>query len=124
MTQPNTQRCITTWEWHVLPFSGMCPFSGNPQTGSQLAILYRPGRTFLEVYALNAYIEDFKGGRGVVRDMEGMIQVIAQDCANTLDTGVTVGAYIRLHDGNAMTVMCQAMPKYQFSARAGNLAMR
>jgi NADPH-dependent 7-cyano-7-deazaguanine reductase QueF len=93
----------------------MCPFSHNPQTGSQLAILYRPQRTFLEVYALNAYIEDFKGGRGGVRDMEGMIQTIAQDCANMLDTCVSVGALIRLHDGNSMCVMCDAMPRYRFS---------
>lgn len=116
MTQPNTQRGIQTWEWHILPFYGMCPFSGNPQAGSQLAILYCPERTFLEVYALNAYVQDYQGGRGDVRDMEGMIQQTAQDCANALDTLVTVGAFIRLHDGNVMTVMCQAMPKYQFSA--------
>lgn len=119
MTQPNTQRGIQTWEWHILPFSGMCPFSGNPQAGSQLAILYCPERTFLEVYALNAYVQDYKDGRGDVRDMEGMIQSVAQDCANALDTGVTVGAFIRLHDGSAMTVMCQAMPSYQLSAQAG-----
>jgi NADPH-dependent 7-cyano-7-deazaguanine reductase QueF len=118
MTQPNTQRAISTWEWHILPFSGMCPFSGNPQAGSQLVILYRPERTFLEVYALNAYIEDYKGGRDGVRDMEGMIQQTAQDCANVLDTPVSVGAFIRLHDGNAMTVMCQGVPKYRFWGQA------
>lgn len=115
MTQPNTQR-VPTWEWHILPFRGMCPFSGNPQAGSQLVILYRPERTFLEVYALNAYVASFKGGRGEIRDMEGMIQTIAQDCANVLDTCVSVGAFIRLHDGNSMCVTCQAMPQYQFSA--------
>lgn len=114
MTQPNTKRGIATWEWHILPFSDMCPFSHNPQAGSQLVILYRPERTFLEVYALDAYVQDYKGGRDGVRDMEGMIQQIAQDCANVLDTCVTVGAFIHLHDGNTMTVMCQTMPCYRF----------
>lgn len=113
-TQPNTQRGVFTLEAHVIPFSDLCPFSHNPQEGSHLIILYRPERTFLEVYALEAYVNDYKGGRGAVRDMEGMIQQVAQDCANALDTCVTVGAVIRRHDGNTMLVMSQTMPCYQF----------
>lgn len=113
-TQPNLRRDICALEWHVLPFSNLCPFSHNPQRGSQLVILYQPARTFLEVYALHAYIEDFKGGRGDVRDMEGMIAQVAQDCANALDTLVTVGGMIRLHDGNTMMVIRQASPRYRF----------
>jgi NADPH-dependent 7-cyano-7-deazaguanine reductase QueF len=121
-TQPNHNRAIPALEWHILPFSGLCPFSGNPQAGSQLAILYQPRRTFLEVYALDAYVQDFKGGRGEVRDMEGMLAQVAQDCANVLDTLVTVGGMIRLHDGNTMMVIRQAVPCYRFleySAQAG-----
>lgn len=116
MTQRNTQRGIPVTEWHILPFSDMCPFSHNPQVGSYLSILYQPERTFLEVYTLEAYVNDYKGGRGDVRDMEGMIQRVAQDCANVLDTGVCVGAMIRLHDGNTMIVMARAMPCYTFMA--------
>ncbi len=78
LTQPKTLEQSLD-EWHILPFSGLCPFSGNPQIGSKLCILYRPTACFLEVYSLRAYVNSYTGGKGAIRDMEGAIQQMAQD---------------------------------------------
>lgn len=109
LTQPR-QSAVSTLEWHILPLPSMCPVSGNPQPGSVLIALYQPVGCYLEVYSLHQHIHTFIGGKGAIRDMEGAIQQIAQDCAATLDTLVTVGAVIRLQRGDTMLLMCQGQP--------------
>lgn len=107
LTQPCTST-ISTFEWHILPLPSMCPVSGNPQPGSTLFVLYKPATAFLEVYSLRADVNAYIGGRGAIRDMEGTIQAIAQDCANAIKTYVVVGAIIRLQRGDTMALMCSA----------------
>jgi NADPH-dependent 7-cyano-7-deazaguanine reductase QueF len=89
----------------------MCPISGNPQEGSLIIISYHPRTLFLEVDSLQHYILSYKGGRGDIRDMEGMIQQIAQDCAQTIQTRVTVKATINLQRGASMTVVTIGRPE-------------
>ena len=108
-----TQPCLSsveTFEWHILPLPPMCPVSDNPQPGSTLFVLYRPVTSFLEVYSLRTDINTYIGGRGAIRDMEGTIQQIAQDCSNAIQAYVVVGAIIRLQRGDSMALMCNALP--------------
>lgn len=109
-----TQPCLSTvntFEWHILPLPSMCPVSGNPQPGSTLFVLYKPQSAFLEVYSLHADVKEYIGGRPPIRDMEGTIQQIAQDCADAIQTYVVVGAIIRLQRGDTMALMCSALPR-------------
>jgi 7-cyano-7-deazaguanine reductase len=110
LTQPCTAT-ISTFEWHILPLPSMCPVSRNPQPGSALYVLYQPKACFLEVYSLRAYVNSYIGGKGAIRDMEGTIQRIAQDCANALDVPVCIGAWIVLQRRDAMALVCNAIPQ-------------
>lgn len=65
----------------------------------------------LEVYSLKKYVDEYIGGRGAIRDMEGMIQQIAQDCANAIGAYVRVDAQIILQRGDTMRVVAKAFPK-------------
>lgn len=108
LTQPNTRPHVATHERHDLPFSGLCPFSGNPQEGSILTIEYIPESVFLEVYSLKKYIDSYRGGKGDIRDMEGMVQQTCLDMARTLKTRVTVTAHIRLQNDDTMILVCES----------------
>lgn len=110
-TQPNENRCSVTWVTHSLSIPQCCPVTRNPQPGSELTILYSPLKTLLEVAALRAYIDSYQGGRGDVRSMEGMIQNIAQDCADCINQVVKAVAELNLEPNQKMTVECVANPK-------------
>jgi len=92
----------TMIESHILDIPPCCPVSKNPRPGSTISITYTPQGCSLEIGALIAYIHSFRGGlydehgQLVVRDMEGMIQRIAQECADVLGTDVTVEANLQL----------------------------
>jgi NADPH-dependent 7-cyano-7-deazaguanine reductase QueF len=106
-TQPNTRPGVAIWQSHTLALPSCCPVSGNPQPGSTITLSYSACDTFLEVYSLRKYIESYIGGREAIRDMEGMVQAIATDCAAML--GVTVLAYadIVLQRGDRMVIICR-----------------
>jgi hypothetical protein len=84
--------------------------SANPRAGSEIEIEYEPQARILEVAALRAYVDSFIGGKGEVRSMEGMIQQIAQDCANYVGTRVTVRARLLLEPNQRMELECRAFP--------------
>ena len=108
MRQPNESRCYTTTQKQTLALPACCPISGNPLEGSEIDITYKPGRWHLEVEALHQYIQSYKGGRGDVRSMEGMIQQIAQDCAETLEVDVVVEARLVIAPGpQKMHLVCE-----------------
>jgi NADPH-dependent 7-cyano-7-deazaguanine reductase QueF len=100
-TQPNntTGNAIET---HTLPIPPCCPVSKNPRPGSTITISYTPIGKSLEIASLFAYIHVFRGGlydehgQLVIRDMEGMIQRIADDCASLLGVDVEVIADLHL----------------------------
>lgn len=106
LTQPNTLPHIPLWNCHTLTLPPCCPISGNPQPGSYVLIGYYARGAFLEVYSLRKYIESFIGGREQIRDMEGMIQTLATDCAAAIDAPVLCWADIVLQRGDRMTVLC------------------
>lgn len=89
-------------EVHILDIPSCCPVSKNPRPGSKITISYYPGGQSLEIASLIAFIHSFRGGlyddagQLVVRDMEGMIDRIAQECANSLGLAVTVQADLQL----------------------------
>jgi NADPH-dependent 7-cyano-7-deazaguanine reductase QueF len=115
-TQPNEARCACTQVTHTLSLPACCPVSQNPQPGSTLEIKYIPHLYLLEVQALRDYIDSYQGGRGDVRSMEGMIQAIAQDCANCIRMEVSVIAQLVLLPAQSMTVDCLARPRSAKSA--------
>lgn len=89
-------------EIHILDIPPCCPVSKNPRPGSKITISYCPAGQSLEIASLIAYIHSFRGGlydssgQLVVRDMEGMIDRIASECANILQLKVTVQADLEL----------------------------
>jgi NADPH-dependent 7-cyano-7-deazaguanine reductase QueF len=89
-------------EEHTLDLSSCCPVSKNLRPGSKITISYVPAGKSLEIASLIAYIHSFKNGwhdgtgQFVVRDMEGMICRIAQDCTNILLVPVVVKADLYL----------------------------
>ena len=110
-TQPNERHCANTYETHILALPECCPRSKNPRPGSTVAIRYMAGPLFLEVASLYAYIDSFRGGRGAVRSMEGMVQTIAQDCADALRRPVEAKARLYLLPNQRMVVRCHADPR-------------
>lgn len=107
-TQPNQHPEIKLYEQHIVPLPPCCPVSGNPQAGSTITISYTPAACFLEVYSLQKFVNSFVGGREGVRDMEGMIQTIARDCANLLGVPVKVRADLNLQPGQRMILRVKA----------------
>jgi NADPH-dependent 7-cyano-7-deazaguanine reductase QueF len=95
---------------HELQLPKCCPRSGNPFPGSFIQISYRPDKLILEVASLKEYIASYVGGRGDVRSMEGMIQNITQDCANTVRCSVEVTADLKIEPEQRLLVMCTAHP--------------
>lgn len=98
-------------EVHSLELPQCCPVSKNPFPGSNIKICYRPRRLVLEVAALKAYINQFRGGLKddsgaiVVRDMEAMISRIAQDCASAAGVPVTVCADLAIMPRQSMYIL-------------------
>lgn len=109
-TVPNEARCLWTRETHYLDVPSCCPVSGNPIPLSTVKITYEPNKVILEVESLRAYIDSYKGGRGEVRSMEGMIQTIAQDAANILRVYVRVKACLSIKPHQKMLLKCAASP--------------
>src|SRR5687768_13944584 len=109
-TQPNEKRCNRTTSTHILDLKPCCPISENPTLGSTAEINYEAGEYLLEVAALKAYVDDFVGGRGDVRSMEGMIQTIAQDCSDVLHCRVWVKANLLINPSQRMILECSAYP--------------
>lgn len=110
-TQPNEERCHSMKSVHALDLKPCCPMSGNPLAGSIIEIEYRADRHLLEVEALRQYVDSYIGGRGDVRSMEGMIQQITQDCANTLGCMVHVTARLNIAPEQRMILECAAHAK-------------
>lgn len=76
-----------------------CPVSRNPQSGS-VTVRFRPHGQVLEVYSMENYLKSFVGGHASgERNMEGMIEKIACDCAAALGVRVRVRADMVLDTG-------------------------
>src|SRR5258708_39212989 len=104
-------------ESHVLDIPQCCPVSHNPLSGSTITICYRPMDTVLDVIPLPIYIRSFIGGlRNAageieVRDMEHMIQRIANDCCQAVGVPVRVYARLLLRPTQTMLLKDRAYPK-------------
>ena len=75
---------------HSVDVPPCCPASGNPLLGSTLVISYRPNGVVLPVEALADMVSEYVGGHEAVREMEGMIQHIADRVSGMI--GVRVRA--------------------------------
>lgn len=62
----------------------------------------------LEVASLREYVDSYKGGKGDIRSMEGMIQQITQDCANAVKTVCHVRAELVIEPNQEMILDCSA----------------
>lgn len=110
-TQPNERRTGTaTRITHTVPIPPCCTVSQNPRPGSTFAVSYTAGDVFLEVASLYATVWSYRGGKGDVRSMEGMVQALAQECANAVGVRVEVVAELVLVPDQRMTVATSAIP--------------
>lgn len=106
----------TAREQHTLEIPPCCPVSKNPRPGSTITISYVPCGHSLEIASLYAYIHSFVGGLCdeagtlIVRDMEGMLLAIAQQCAQALRQEVTVEAELQLLPRQIMRLTVEAQP--------------
>lgn len=116
-TLPNNTTGRRMFEQHTLDIPPCCPVSKNPRPGSKIVISYRAKEQVLEVASLMAYIYRFVGGLHsasgdlVVRDMEGMLLKIAQDCANKLGVPVRVRAELVLLPRQKASVIARGYPE-------------
>lgn len=110
-TQPNERRCGEMIERHGLYLPKCCPMTENPQPGSMMQIRYRPNDVILEVASLREYVTEYVGGRCDVRSMEGMVQNIAQDCANAVGVKVRIKAKLVLLPEQTMKLTVKAWPR-------------
>lgn len=96
---------------HIVSLPQMCPVSGNPQSGSYVAVRYVPASCYLEVYSFAAYLRRYVGGwlRGDrhIRDMEQVVATIAADCAAAVSVPVRVRARLVL-DTQRLTLTVEA----------------
>lgn len=95
--QPNL-RAERTRVCHSFSLPAMCPVSQNPFPGSVLEVHYTPDACYLEIETLGAYIAEYVGGRGGVRDMEQVIQSVAADCAASVGVRVVCVARLKIAD--------------------------
>lgn len=108
-TVSNEARCEFTEITHVVPIKDFCPISHNP-AGGHIEIKYEPRDLILEVASLRSYCDSYKGGKGEVRSMEGCIQAITQDCADTVGVCVIVTTDLYINPNQGMKLKCTAFP--------------
>lgn len=108
--QPNEGRCAFTEHEHILDLQRGCPVTGNPQPGSTITIASKGTKEFLEVAALRSFVDSYIGGRNDVRSMEGMLQEIAQACANFLKVDVKLTSELLINPAQVMKITCYAFP--------------
>jgi|GEM_PF-3537992 len=82
-------------EIHEIDLPILCHASKNPGAGSTLSIRYCAGETFLELFALENYINGFINHMEV-RDIEYLVQVVALETAHALKVPVEVTATVNL----------------------------
>lgn len=102
VVMPNLKPSVLTRQTHILAIPpACCPIAKQPLEGSTITISYDARNGHLEVMQLEEFIKSFVGGKRnpetgewVVREMEQMIQVITQQCADWLNIKVRVTADI------------------------------
>jgi hypothetical protein len=116
---PDEAPAVPMWIENRLLLPRCCPVSKNPQPGSTLRLRYRARGRVLEVYSLKAYIESFVDGHADgTRNMEAMIQRIAQTCADALQTPVRACAELELVPYQHLRLTCMARPNDLLSGDA------
>lgn len=101
-TLPNRNPLIATRVRLRTPYSGACPVSGYPLAGSWIEIQYAPADCILELSTIAAHLPTYADE---ARDVETIIQMLAQDCAAALGVSVNIAAYYKLRDG--IELWCQ-----------------
>lgn len=96
----STRTCRTDTDTHVshsVSLPECCPISCNPRPGSELVIHYRPNGLVLPVEDLSSWIEEYVGGHpDGVREMETIIQDLAERVSKSIEASVTAVANLRI----------------------------
>lgn len=117
-TIPNITTPHKIFEHHTLDIPPCCPISKNPRPGSILTISYRPDGCSLEIASLIARVHEFVGGlrsdQGelLVRDMEGMLATLADECAQALRVRVRLTASLQLLPRQHMSFVARGFPQW------------
>lgn len=97
-TLPNNTSGRRMFQCLEIAIPSCCPVSKNPREGSKITISYRAKKQVLEMAHLYACIHRFvgglhsEGGSLEIRDMEGMLNRIAWECAQSVGVMVRVRA--------------------------------
>lgn len=110
-TQQNKRICSSIESTHILDLPQCCPVSHNPQPGSIIEISYRAGDKYLEVASLKEYLGTYRGGKGDVRSMEGMIQLVAKECAEAVGVHVECRAMLNIEPQQKMIITTRHTPE-------------
>lgn len=114
---PNNTTGQRMFEQHIIELPPCCPVSQNPRPGSNITISYRAKEFVLDITPLYAYIRAFVGGirdgqgQLLVRDMEGMLLKIANDCAQIVKVPVRVTADLIVLPKQQMNVIARGYPQ-------------
>lgn len=108
---------ITTMISHILDLPVCCPVSHNPAAGSTVSVTYFPNGIVVPVEDLADWIAEYVGGHKTraVRNMEEMIQDLAQRCADEVKVTVRVRANLKIKppfggEMQGMSVFVKAKP--------------
>jgi len=112
---PNERPDIETEVSHTFEIHTLCPVTKNPQEGSTLTITYVPKATVLDVIGLDAYLKRYRGGfeedgEVVVREMEHLVQRVAEDCARWIGVEVETVAECVLQPKQTQRIVCRVKP--------------
>lgn len=118
-TLPNNTSGSRFFLSHEVTIPVCCPVSRNPRPGSTLTVIYRAKEQVLEVASLYAYLHQFVGGLRdrdgelEVRDMEGMLQCVAHDCAQVLHVPVRLHAQLQIVPRQQVLAIFRGYPKLE-----------
>lgn len=89
------------------PYAGACPISGEPQSGSWLAVEYEAGAVILGFDAVALHLPTYATE---ATDVEAVAQMLARDCTEVLGVSVEVSAYYILQGGIVLTCSSSIAP--------------
>lgn len=100
-TLPNRNPTINTRVTLRTPYSGACPVSGYPLSGSWVEVSYAPAQTILGLDSVALHLPSYATE---AIDVETVAQFLARDCAEALGVPVEINAHYILRDGITLWV--------------------
>lgn len=91
----------------ITPYSGACPVSHEPQTGSTITVRYAPAAQLLELHAVQEWLAPFSVGDEAI-DLETLAQRLHTAAETALGVPVEVIADYILRNDLRLVCRCQS----------------